>query len=246
MKEYPDLFGELRESLLDHATALTRKWCVPPEAFVDGKKRSDQYWIKTLAVEQGSSLDSAIAHLFLVGFQLTNRVAWDKEKVAEAMRGASADADDAVSAVSSVASKLREANHRGTQQTSAASKIAFFARPSLEVYIWDRLATKAARFREWDAGGRNQKLNLNVYVDAEKRHAYGDYWRSCKAASRQERECADFTEAAKQLVLGFRAMSGPMSDAALIPDEFIERRLLDKLMFCEGLVLEGKDFRRFG
>ncbi|MET4897335.1 hypothetical protein RN629_09220 [Sphingomonadaceae bacterium jetA1] len=181
--------------------------------------------------------------LFLSSFQLTRFVAWDRVGVAGAIMATRAAAmfDPHVD-IPRLAHNLPILRGRRREYSSAASKIAIFARPQDPIYIWDRLARKAARHRDWVRGGRTGPKYLGRNYGNEDGHDYPAFWRVCDAARREEREKADFQQAYARLILDFRNGAGGdvMADPATTPDHFIERRLLDKLMVWEGMLLEGQ------
>jgi putative zinc finger/helix-turn-helix YgiT family protein len=215
-------FREQRPSFLRQALKDAKKWCQAPETLVEGK-RSDQFWLRLLSVEQVTADD---AYCFLVSFQLTNRVTWQKDAVAEQInkfRGE--DAPDIRTAVSELADALSGCtSEKRKRRTSAASKIAFFAKPRQEVYIWDQFARESAGFRN----GRSAAFR-----------DYASYSASCSKILAQERNMPDFLDSIQEFRSYLKQVGGPMGDSTIAPDSFIERRFLDKLMFWEGKWLKN-------
>jgi len=151
MSDIARLSGELKKLRAGHlATALedSKKWCVGPNTLV-GNKPSDQYWITIFDHGNPESVGTDQVHRFLVTFQLTRTVKWDKAGVAEAFNHfRSLELGDVNEAVARLAARLSGCmGERQSIQTSAASKFAMFARPLLPIFIWDQLATRSAKPR---------------------------------------------------------------------------------------------------
>jgi hypothetical protein len=206
--------------------------CVGPDSSV-GTKKSDQFWLRLFS-SASEAVTADNAHCFLVSWQLANRVAWDKEAVAgRIMAFRSQEVSDVPAAVDALANDLRGyimSRNRGVQ-TSAASKISFFAKPLQEVYIWDQFAIRSARFRDWrrDGGGTEPPRLDHPYTH------YASYSASCAKALEEERRREDFAAAVRNFQGFLQEVGGPMSDSMIMCDSsFVERRLLDKLMFWEG------------
>jgi putative zinc finger/helix-turn-helix YgiT family protein len=217
-------FNRRRAGFLCKALEDAKKWCVAPETLViPDRKRSDQFWLQLFSSDS-KTVTAGDAHQFLVSFQLTNRVAWDKEAVARRIVGLRQQVFSPIpEAVSELAEELGgyilNAN-KGQRTTSAASKIAFFAKPLQDVYIWDKFARLSARFRDPQSRGFND---------------YAPFHASCAKALAQERGCEDFRAAVEEFRRYLQEdVEGPMAEDPVLASSFIERRLLDKLMYWEG------------
>lgn len=232
------LIQENRSALLRAAVRGVEKWCAPPDEMV-GNRFSDQYWIALFTGD--AAVNSDHAHRFLTSFQLTNHVRWDKEGVAGAIcKLRTINHFEPLRHVPLLAQDLQALNKRNTRQTSAASKIATLAKPQSTVFIWDKLANRSARFRDWIRGERNAPTGAaSVYLN-EGQHDYRAFYSACERALHDERARGDFRSAVDHLIAHVRRLRGPMADASLVPSGFIERRLLDKLMYAEGWVLDRK------
>lgn len=248
LEQLHNRFAANRDFLLEIALEDSRKYCRAPEKGVEGRDNqdSDQHWVEVFS-QPGVTAETA--HSFLRQFQLTNRVGYDKQRVADrinALIGASmTDPIADIHTLSRDLPKCIESGNRN-QQTSAASKLSMFAKPNAMVFIWDRLATKSAKLRDWHGTGRDERQNglvrLNdLYKDGERekgnQHRYDRYWAACLRALEQERSTADFPIAVKAFSRFLTAENGPMR-SGLVEAHFIERRLLDKLMFWEGYYIE--------
>ncbi|MGU3558585.1 hypothetical protein [Methylobacterium radiotolerans] len=231
------LLGD-REGLLAVATADTVKWCAPPAERVAGKHLSDQHWMRIFDPASGGVVDAETVHRFLVQFQLTNRVVWDKPAVAAAIERLRMVEDfDPVAGVTALAEELRACNTRGLRQTSAASKLSVFAKPSAEVFIWDALASLSALLRD-RLRGELRKGDARQFLLPGGGQDYAAFHAACARALAEERGRADFRDAVAELDARFRGQPGPMGDRDRVPLPFVERRLLDKLMFWEGHILK--------
>ena len=141
---------DIRAQLLTEAEADVRRWCCPKDQRVDGRRLPDTHWLSLFA----GDVTKEDAHRFLITFLLTNRVAWQTEGVAQAIMDVRAmQAFDPLEEIPTLAMNLPTGGPT-RQHSSAASKIATFARPEADVFIWDRLASKAARYRDWLRGVR--------------------------------------------------------------------------------------------
>ncbi|HUG93016.1 MAG TPA: hypothetical protein VML55_19405, partial [Planctomycetaceae bacterium] len=152
---------------------------------------------------------------------------WDRDSVArqinEFCEAAAPDVSAAVSALANVLGDCITSAKRG-RQISAASKIAFFSKPGRDVYIWDRLAKKSAAFRNCRSA---------AFAD------YAAYSAACSKALDEECRREDFTAAVKKFRAYLQKVGGPMAaDSVIHESSYIERRLLDKLLFWEGKWLE--------
>ncbi len=231
-----------RSRLLNAAIADVRKWCVPSSEMVDGNRHPDTYWIELFDAINSSEITEWNAHQFLITFKLANRLTWNKAALAALISEirSSATLEPAVS-IPVLAYKLRDCNHRKTRQTSAASKIAFFAKPRATIFIWDSLASRSARLRDWLREPQGKKrASSSVYTDGNGEHDYPSFFGACERALADERSSSDFNNAVDLLEKEFRRGPGVMADRSKIPREFIEHRLLDKLMYWEGWSLKNK------
>lgn len=211
---------EKRSILITKAIADTKKWCVAPDMWVlPDNRRSDQYWMLRFSRDHIDQLDDMLVHKFLVSFQLTNRVRWDKNQVALAIADlALRTVRDPINAVVELAEALRRSNERRTQQTSAASKIVMFAKPGAEVFIWDSLATRSVRARNWyRSGRRTARYSKSVFLDAGNRHNYREYHAACTRALLDERAQDDFKAAVAETDRFLREVGGPMAYRSLVP-----------------------------
>lgn len=229
-----------RKELLAAAEADVIKWCGPHDQQI-GRNQPDTHWLMLFQGRYGGPVTAEQAHRFLVTFQLTMFRTWNIAAAAEAIRD-TCDAAEFVplAAIPSLSARLAPLVERSTQETSAASKIATFAQPTARVYIWDKLATRSARYRDWVRSGQTGRKKLGSLFAREGRHDYHAYYAACDRAMEDERERPDFTAARDRLIDRFRTGEGIMSDAAIVTDDFIERRLLDKLMFAEGNMLRQR------
>jgi hypothetical protein len=222
-----------RARFIDQAITDAKKWCAPPWCLV-GNKHSDHYWLNVFLAEPRSVTDLHV-HDFLVSFQLASARKWDKQAVARRIILFSRqNIQDTAIGVEEFAVDLGKCIEKFVgHQTSAASKIAFFSKPQQDVFIWDRLAKRSARFR--DAIRLNESFGSLEQVGVN----YSRYHSSCAAALAEERMKPDFCAAVGEFEKYIQTVGGPMADNEYVrKSSFLERRLLDKLMFCEGKFLE--------
>lgn len=235
-----NLLEAYRKELLAAAEADVIKWCGPHDQKI-GRNQPDTHWLMLFQGRYGGPVTAEQAHRFLVTFQLTMFRTWNVDAAAEAIRDTSEASEfTPLTAIPALSARLAPLVERSTQETSAASKIATFAQPTTRVYIWDKLATRSARYRDWVRSGGTGRKKLGSLFVHEGRHDYPAYYAACDRAMEDERERPDFIAARDRLIARFRAGDGIMSEAAIATDDFIERRLLDKLMFAEGNLLRRK------
>ncbi|WP_139111445.1 hypothetical protein [Sphingobium sp. Ndbn-10] len=173
------------------------------------------------------------------------RASWETEAVAAEIRGLASLPEFAPTVdIPAFAKRLQALNKRKARQTSAASKIATFVHPSSDVYIWDALATKSARLRARERGDEAAGADLDVYRNG-KEHDYAAFHAACARAREEEVRQSDFQQAVTDLLAHFKDQGCEMSNRDKVPDHFIERRLLDKLMFWEGWAVDRGQLPHF-
>lgn len=237
-----DIFGEHRRQLLEIAYNDALNWLASADDLV-GTRPTDQYWVRNFAAQAGP-VQTETAQRFLSTFLLTIMTRWDNEAVARIIDDLRVKADfQAERDIPVLAETLRNANARKSRQTSAASKICNFVFLTAEVYIWDKLATRSVRHREWLANGSRGRCRAGLYT-IKGDHDYPAYYSACRRAFEREMAQTDFMEKAEALTRHVRGISGPLA-APDVPDGFFQRRLLDKLMFHEGRAL-GDERRKHG
>jgi hypothetical protein len=231
-------FAKQRERFLRDALVEAKKWCVEPEAKVY-RKRSDQFWLDLFS--SSGDLSGEQVRSFMYGFQLQRRK-WDYKAIVKQIMGLRrAVLRDPAAAVCKFADELSKCITAGSiqQSTSAASKVSFFTRPDAEIHIWDRLASRSACYRDWQRNG-DYMPNLGRMFTCCGKHDYASYHRSCARALKEDRREADFSNTLRMFRKCLKKTNGPMSSRGVFESSFPDRRLLDKLMFVEGLWLEDE------
>jgi hypothetical protein len=230
-----------RNVLLRKAVADVRKWCVPSDATVDKRDRPDTFWLEHFDPKNPGQTSVDNATQFLKTFRLI-RASWNIRALArliDEFRGKSEF--DPVAHIPLLADDLRKHNRHHTLQTSAASKIAAFTRPKATVFIWDGLASRSARRRDWLREPKNKvRPSSALYERQNGEPDYPDLVLACSRAFGEEHYCADFADSVGELDREFLLGGGIMANREKIPREFIARRLLDKLMYWEGWSLKNK------
>jgi hypothetical protein len=233
-----------REVLLRRAVADVKKWCVSSDKIVDKRDRPDTFWIELFDPENADELSVDNARQFLITFRLI-RASWDIGALATLIDEFRRKTEfDPLIDIPTLANGLREHNARRTRQTSAASKIAAFAKPKAKVFIWDDLATKSARRRDWKREPTNRVRPSSALYTNGGEHDYPEYFLACERAFAEECSRADFAESIQTLERDFSLAGGIMANREKIPREFIQRRLLDKLMYWEGWSLKKQQLPR--
>lgn len=179
-KRYKDCRSQFLSEALEHAKML----CVPPDTFVVGRKRSDQYWLRLFSSSSEKVTSEHVGN-FLSSFQLTNRVGWDRRRVADLINKFRnrivSDIGSAVTGLSLDLPSCITTKIKG-QRTSAASKVAFFAKPREEVFIWDINATRSARFRDWLRTRVAKPRSFDRLYTRDGKHDYASFWNACTQA----------------------------------------------------------------
>lgn len=241
-----EFLRDQRSNHLQCALAHATTWCVAPATDVllgqNAKPRkSDQFWLKSLGAAAGE-IELLKVDTFLNGFQL-QRMPWKKEAVVEVINAARARPPiDVVAYIQDMAMKLSHATRpvrngrRPARQTSAASKFSLFAHPQSRIYIWDQHALRSARVRYASMQKRGAEAVSPVHAirSKDRAHNYAIFYDTCMRAQAHERIQDDFQTALNELMVFIDGVGGPMADRSFTPAEFVERRLLDKLMFVEG------------
>ena len=226
-----------REVLLLKAVNDVRKWCAPAESMV-GRKHPDTFWMELFDYANETPITADHAHKFLTSFQLTITVEWDKVAVAEILASLRKTVlTNPTNDVPLIAARLRECNKPKSRQTSAASKIVNFAKPGMAIFIWDQLASRSARRRDWLRSGSGGRGRSGLYLRAGE-HDYLSFYEACSKALADEQLKPDFEAAVSGLDADMLSQGGLFSDRSRVSRPFIERRLLDKLMFWEGWSLK--------
>jgi hypothetical protein len=236
-----DHLDDNRITLLKKAAADVRKWCVSSDAKVGKRDRPDTFWIELFDPKNPDQISVDNATQFLITFRLI-RASWDIPALAVLIDEFRRKPEfDPVADIPLLANDLREHNRHHTRQTSAASKIAAFARPKARVFIWDDLASRSARRRDWKREPKNKiRPSSALYGKQNGEHDYPELALACERAFEEERSCADFAESVEILDREFLLGGGTMANREKVPREFIEGRLLDKLMYWEGWSLKKK------
>jgi hypothetical protein len=230
-----------REILLRKAVADVRKWCVSSDAKVGKRDRPDTFWIDLFDPKNPDQISVDDATQFLTTFRLI-RASWDIPALAALIDEFRRKPEfDPVADIPLLANDLRQHNRHHSRQTSAASKIAAFARPKAKVFIWDDLASRSARRRDWKREPKHKtRPSSSLYKKQNGEHDYPAFFSACERTFEEERSNADFADSVKLLEEEFLLGGGIMANREKITREFIERRLLDKLMYWEGWSLKKR------
>jgi hypothetical protein len=208
-----------------------------------GGKRGEDYWLKRLGAVPVQDLNENDASAFINEYQLDRR-GWDKSRAMTCLNQflRTAIHDDVLQVVdfaqslhkclkrapsdeSALANSDGEADADAQhtmsipQEISAASKFAMFSKPERRIFIWDKLATTAISQRAWVS-----KIRRLGEESADPYRGYAVYCQRCEIELRRELGRDDFKA----------ALAGYSTSAADQSQEFLARRLFDKLLFLEG------------
>lgn len=215
------IFCTQRAEILQEAITEFREW-----VHTDNPK-GDLTWFEKL----DSKLDIEGIKAFFNAFMLS-RIGWDYQSIQSRLQTDTWHDPNVIEEVGKLATQLMQSTKRKHKQTSAASKLLVFLRPSSQVFIWDRHARESARYHS--LAFSNKKLIAD--------HTYPDFAEACDTKWKYEKLQPDYLAAlaaAKQALLN--SQSAQLSRIPAATDEFLERRFLDKLMFCEGRRLNVKN-----
>jgi hypothetical protein len=210
----------------------------------DGSCRSDQEWLEFFSSK--TPLHCCDVCCFFVEWQLQTK--WNFPKIAMRIKEWSEKYPTEVQEehVPERVIELRDSladcwkpNPGHYDATSAASKIAFFAKPHWKVFIWDQHARRAAWFRHWlraSAGTEPPRFgDLSQLDKKEGKSNYCWHWTACAEALKEEQgPVNDFAPKIEEFRKFINRENGPMAASDIINSSFIERRFLDKLMLQEG------------
>ncbi|TAZ35427.1 hypothetical protein ELH80_14165 [Rhizobium ruizarguesonis] len=119
-------------------------------------------------------------------------------------------------------------------RTSAASKIAMFARPNDDVFIWDRLARVAMGVRAAKRDGASKA----VRYDTKGPNSYGSFHSDCLVELKVELQSKEFNGAVDDFMAFTTFARATRNDPSLACRSYFERRLFDKVLVCEGVRIE--------
>ena len=107
-----------------------------------------------------------------------------------------------------------------------------------------KYARRSAKVRDWWYRGHRigRQPTGSAYTSRNGEHDYEAYYAACAWVLGEEQNRPDFQKAVADLDRHFQAVEGPMADRTRTPLSFIERRLLDILMYWEGWSLENDQF----
>lgn len=223
------------------AKALTEAIAVsgPPGDTARFPRRSEQYWLQAFST---SDVTAEQMRHFLASFQFI-REKWDYAEAADIVNELIGKQDfDPLSDIEAMAGALRVVTERRTPQTVAATAICVFAKPSAKVFVMGDPQCYSARLSLWDRSGRAIPPLLGVPFhddgwEANGRHGtedYQTYAQACEAVLEGVVASEAFKKALNRYSDYLESVQGPMRSREQVPIEFVERRLLEKLMACEG------------
>ncbi|MBY3155249.1 hypothetical protein HFO56_23280 [Rhizobium laguerreae] len=211
--------------------------CGPPEDPSRLPHRSEQYWLQTFATPD---VTPEQMRGFLASFQHV-REKCDYGEAASLVNQLIESRDfDPLSSVECLADALRLVTERRKTQTIAASSLCMFAKPAAKVFVVSDLPSYAARLALWTRSDRASPPLLGVPFHADGWEEdcgtddYATYAQACDLILDDMRASDAFGKALNRFMDHLDAVPGPMRARDGAPLDFIERRLLEKLMTCEG------------
>jgi hypothetical protein len=223
------------------AKALTEAIAVsgPPGDTARLPHRSEQYWLQAFSTPGVTA--EQMRH-FLASFQFV-RDKCDYEEAADLVNELIRTQDfDPLSDIETIAGALRAVTDRRTPQTVAATAICMFAKPSAKVFVMGDLHCYSARLALWERSGRAVPPLLGVPFHDDGWEVNGSrgtedypaYAQASEAVLEGVVEAEAFKNALNRYLDYLESVQGPMRLRENAPIGFVERRLLEKLMACEG------------
>ncbi|TBY27433.1 hypothetical protein [Rhizobium leguminosarum] len=203
------------------------------------KKPSDQRWIENFSTGIATITD---LKKFFPTYQI-NRASWKFDDIlGEVNRLHGEEGWTPVAGVSELAKSLASTledtadgkSLKDGDRTSAATKIAIFARPADNVFIWDRLARVAAGLRTADRRGLTKTVGYSV----NGAYGYREFHSDCLVELQTELENDQFKKAVEDFMAFTEFTRSGRNSPGLACRSYFERRLFDKLLVCEGQRIE--------
>jgi hypothetical protein len=200
--------------------------------------RSEQYWLQAFS---SPDVTSDQMRTFLGTFQ-SIRAGCDYGEAADLVNELIGKRDfDPLTDVETLAGALRVVTERRISQTVAAASICTFAKPNAQVFAMGDLHCYSARLVLWARSDRSTPSLLGVPFHDDGWEAgdgvrgdYVAYASACSVVLDELRSMDAFRNALRRYTDYLDSVPGPMRTRETVALEFIERRLLDKLMACEG------------
>jgi hypothetical protein len=230
-----DILAPHRSRLLDTAYDDVLRWHRSPDAQIE-QRRPDSFWLQLFRAPEAERRDPSVVHDFLSSFHLEGRREWDQNAVGlflgELPR---MDVEDPIDYVSSQTERLSKCGEGRAPCLEAASKIGMFARPSLAVLIFNPLVWRAVKHRR-QLTARSPFAGIAALAVRQPR--YPTYHAALAQVLEAERGRDDFGSKIAGLECSLTA------DVLQVTSrDYLERRLLDKLLFWEGLALRYRGQR---
>lgn len=235
-----DLAARLKEEKEFHIQRALSEACYWGRAIERNQKRpSDQHWVETFSKGTATAID---LKKFFPTYQI-NRAPWQFEAVATEINGLHREEGwTPTSGIPALAKSLPKAlkstkDGKALQdghRTSAASKVAMFARPDDDVFIWDRLANVAIGVRAAHRRGARKA----VRYDVKGSNGYEVFHRDCLLELEAELEIDEFVAAVDKFMRFSASTRSEKDPKQLAGRRYFERRLFDKLLVCEGVRVE--------
>jgi hypothetical protein len=208
----------------------------PPGDLLRLPLRSNQYWITAFS---RPTVTSEQMRTYLTSFQ-SIRASWDYGRAADLTNQIiQQQAFDPLVDVDRFASTLRTETERRASQCIAASSIIMLAKLDASLFVVGEMALLSASIANWCHSDRSERLNLKTSFRRVSTDRCGDglidypaYARACDAYFACALEWDAFRQAAQRFSEYLTSVAGPLRVGT--PQNFVERRLFESLLACEG------------
>lgn len=224
-----DGLAAVRGVVMAKSLAEAVAFCGPPNDDSRLPRRSDQHWAETFST---ANVTPDQIRSFLSSCQLV-RNERDYGQAAEIVNAFIRTEDfNPLADIEKLAMALREVTERRLPQTVAASTIAMLAKRSEKVFIWDELPDLAVRF---STSVRLGEAEFSAWTAGSA--SYASYAEAYDHVIAEMRVSSAFQSALQQFSDYLASIAGPFRSRDDTPMDFIERRLADRVLTCEGWYL---------
>lgn len=230
---------QVRDVLVAKALAEAISVSGPPGDPSRLPHRSEQYWLQTFSTPDVSPEQM---RNFLAAFQFVRETCDYGEAAALANKLIGRQHFEPSIDIAAMAAALRVVTERRAAQTTAAAAICMFAKPHAKVFTMGDVHCYSARLSLWALSDREGPPLLGVPFHEDGWEAEGSYEatdydayaQACEGVVNGLRGVASFENALKRYTDYLESVQGPMRSRETTPLDFVERRLVEKLMAVEG------------
>lgn len=220
-----DPMNRFTEAAAKRASEDLPKWYSrhknPPD-----KKKSEVEWLRVISKP---TIDDV--RKFYADFSLGRNFGKEYGAVVCAIGSFGALSGSPASRIDQLAEMLRKSSRKKSRQTSAASKLATFLKPTEDIYVWDSFAREAVIEHNLDKQGRDGYQRSRAYISKNSGdHMYNYYWSDSHALFKETKKLPVFSNLMQQALKEIEA-SKPLDWDFCYYRGFLERRFFDKYLW---------------